>query len=450
MKIKKKYIYKLVSTHKQYLLVFLFVLSFQTSWSQVWTMEQCIDTAKRNNKNLQISRNNVLIGIHKNNEAKANLIPKIQATSDYRYFTNLPYQLMPLSVFGGPEGQFKEAKFGVPHNITANLQFTMPLYNPILLGAVQTTDIGKEISELQFERTEEALTFEISNLYYNAQILIHQLGFIDTNLLNAQKLLKNMQLLKENLMATGTDVSKVRLQTEQLKTSAANTSSKLQQVMNALKFAMGISIDQNIQIEPEISYHDDIQYSQSSTIDIRITQTQNRFLLSELSTLKKSRFPVLSLFGTYGTTGYGYDKKPNDFLKFFPVGFAGIQISYPLFTGTVTQKKINQKKLDLQNNELQLGLIIGQNSMQVENAHLQRVDNRTAVETTLQQITLAQTIYNQTILQQKQGIASLTDVLTSDNALRQSQQSHLSAVIDYLKADLELKKLTGNFLPNNK
>jgi outer membrane protein TolC len=71
------------------------------------------------------------------------------------------------------------------------------------------------------------------------------------------------------------------------------------------------------------------------------------------------------------------------------------------------------------------------------------------VETTTEQIQLAQTIYEQTILQQKQGTASLTDVLLADNALREAQQTYLSAVIDYLKADLELKKLTGNISTTN-
>jgi hypothetical protein len=36
-----------------------------------------------------------------------------------------------------------------------------------------------------------------------------------------------------------------------------------------------------------------------------------------------------------------------DFLNFYPIGFAGIQLSYPLFNGTVTQRKINQKKLEI-------------------------------------------------------------------------------------------------------
>lgn len=431
--------------HKLAILLLISIVTIKPAQAQVWTLKQCIDTAQANNKNLQISRNNIQIGEQKHKEATANLIPKITANADYKYFTNLPYQLMPASVFGGPDGQFKEAQFGVPHNINANLQLTMPLYNPQIYGAIQTTKIASEISELQLKKTEELTFFEISNLYYNVQILHHQLAFIDSNLVNTTKLLKNMQLLKEQLMVKGTDVSKVKLQVEQLTTQKTLINSKYEQVMNALKFAMGISIERTFQIEPNIQYQNSTEYNSSSTIDIRLAKTQYRFLSSELSTLKYSRLPSLSLFGTYGTTGFGYDKQPNNFLKFYPIGFAGIQLSYPLFNGTVTQRKINQKKFELQNSNLQLSLISEQNAMQVENAKLQRMTTQKTVETTLQQIKLAQTIYEQTVLQQKQGTATLTDVLLADNTLREAQQNYLSAVIDYLKADLELKKLTGNF-----
>jgi OMF family outer membrane factor len=208
---------------------------------------------------------------------------------------------------------------------------------------------------------------------------------------------------------------------------------------------MGVSIEQNLQIEPNIQYQNANEYTPSSILDIRIIKTQNRLLSSELSTLNKSRFlPSINLIGMYGTTGFGYDKQPNDFLKFYPIGFAGIQLSYPLFNGTVTQRKINQKIFELQNNELQFGLLTEQNNMQVQNAKMQKEVAKKTVETTTEQIQLAQTIYEQTIIQQKKGTASLTDVLLADNALREAQQTYLSAVIEYLKADLELKKLTGN------
>ena len=437
----------LVNIHKQSLILLLFLIGFQTAQAQVWTLQQCIDTSQIYNKNLKMGRNNIAIGEQKQKEAKANLIPKITANADYKYFTNLPFQLMPLSIFNPtiPVGQFKEAQFGVPHNINANLQLSMPLYNPQVYGAIQTTKIASELTELQYQKTEEHIYFEISNLFYNAQILSHQLVFIDSNLINAKRLLKNIQLLNEQLLTKGTDVSKVKLQVSQLTTQKETINSKYEQVLNALKFAMGVSIEQRLEIETIIQYRTAIEYKSSSTLDIRIVKTQNILITSELSTLNNSRFlPSLNFVGMYGTTGFGYDKQPNDFLRFYPIGFAGIQLSYPLFNGTVTLRKINQKKFELQNNELQFGLITEQNNMQVENAKLQRMVAKKTVETTTEQIELAKTIYEQTIIQQKQGTVGLTDVLLADNALREAQQTYLSAVIDYLKADLELKKLTGN------
>ena len=443
---------KLVSIYKHTFLVTLLLLVWTSGHGQVWSLQQCIDTAQVHNKNLQMSRNSIAIGEQKQKEAKANLLPKITANADYKYFTNLPYQLMPLSTFNStaPDWEFKAIQFGVPHNITANLQLMMSLYNPQVYGAVQTSAVASELVELQYKKTEEYIYFEISNLYYNTQILLHQLAFTEGNLVNAKMLLKNIQLLNEQLLAKGTDVSKVKLQVSQLATQKESISSKYEQVLNALKFAMGISIDQNLEIESNIPYQNLQEYTLSPTVDIRIAKTQNQLLTSELHTLNKSRsLPSLNLIGTYGTAGFGYDKKPNDFLKFYPIGFAGIQLSYPLFNGFITQRKADQKKIELKNNDLQISLLSEQTTMQINNAKLQRKLTTKSVETTTEQINLAQNIYEQTILQQKQGTASLTDILLADNALREAQQTYLTTVIDYLKADLELKKLTGNISTTN-
>lgn len=101
-----------------------------------------------------------------------------------------------------------------------------------------------------------------------------------------------------------------------------------------------------------------------------MSKIQNQVLKVELNTLKRSKLPVISLFGTYGKIGFGYDKQPNTFLKFYPAGFAGVQLSIPLFNGTVTQQKTNQKRFELMNSELQYDLFNEQNIMQVANAKL--------------------------------------------------------------------------------
>lgn len=443
----------LVNIHKlkPTLLLLLTLVIITPALAQQWSLQQCIDTAQVKNKMLKMSQNNVSIGEQRHKEAVAGLIPKVNINGDYKYYFDLPYQLMPLSTFNptAPAGQFKEAQFGVPHNMNFNVQFTMPLFNAQILGAMKTTNIGTDLSKLQQQKTEEQVFFDISNLYYNAQILQKQLAFIDSNLVNTKKLLRNMQLLNEQAMVKSTDVTKVQLQEAQLQTQKEVVSSKIMQIMNALKFAMGISIHQDIEIDPTIEFKNLSDFTTQTTVDIRLVETQNRFLKSELSTLKNSRLPSLSLYGTYGQTGFGYDEKPNNFLKFFPVSFVGVQLNYPLFNGTVTQRKINQKKLEISNSKLQLSLATEQNIMLIENAKRTKITAQQTVENTLSQIKLSQTVYEQTILQQKQGTANLTDILLADNSLRESQQNYLSAVIDYLKANLELKKLTGNFSNNN-
>ena len=396
---------------------------------------------------MQINRNNISISEQRIKEAQANLIPKITANTDYKYFTELPTQLMPMNALNpqAPEGQFRDLQFGVPHNINANIQLAMPLYNPQVYGAIQNTKIANELTQLQYQKSEEQVLYDITTLYYNAQILKHQLEFLETNLENTNKLLKNIQLLKEQLLAKGTDVNKVQLQAEQLATQKENVNNKYISILNALKLNMGIALETKISVESAISFQTTLEYTSKTTLDIQLIQTQNRFLNAELSTLNKSRFlPSLNLIASYGTTGFGYDKTPNDFLKFYPISFAGVQLSYPLFNGAVTLRKINQKKLEINNNELQVQLMNDKNKMEIENSTRQKNVAQQTVLNTEKQIALAQTIYDQTIIQQKQGTASLTDVLLADNALREAQQNYLSAIIDYLKADLELKKVTGS------
>lgn len=436
----------LVNTHKLIFISLLFMGWNILQAQEVWTLKQCIDTAQIHNKNLQINRNNISISEQKKMEAKANLIPKITVNADYKYFMELPTQLMPMNALNpqAPEGQFRDLQFGVPHNINANIQLAMPLYNPQIYGAIENTKIANELTQLQYQKTEEQVLFDITTLYYNAQILKHQLDFMDSNLINSNRLLQNKELLKSQLLAKGTDVNKVKLQTEQLITQRENVYSKYLQVLNALKMNMGISLKLNITVVTEVFQPTLTNNSSRNSLDLQFINIQNKLLTNELKILNRSCYlPSLNLIASYGTTGFGYDKTPNDFLKFYPIGFAGLQLSYPLFNGTVTLRKINQKKLEINNNELQTQLISDKNEMEIENAIRKRTIAQNTIINTENQIGLSKSIYEQTILQQKQGTASLTDVLLADNALREAQQNYLNAIIDFLKADLEFKKLTG-------
>ncbi len=144
----------LVSVHKHISFLSFVLLVIPNAHAQLWSLQKCVDTAQVHNRSLQMASNSILIGAEKQKEATANLIPKLSVNADYKYFTDLPTQLMPLSTFNAaaPVGKFKEAQFGVPHNLNANVQLSMPLYNPQIFGTIKSTNEALVLSNLQYKK----------------------------------------------------------------------------------------------------------------------------------------------------------------------------------------------------------------------------------------------------------------------------------------------------------
>ncbi len=437
---------KLVNIHKRYFFLILFGIGMQNIQAQEWTLNQCIDSALVHNKKLKIDANNILLAKEKQKEVTANLIPKLSASFDYKYYFDLPTQLMPAKAFNptAPYWQFNAAQFGVPHNMNANIQIGMPLYNAQVYGGIKTTKIASKLREIQYQKSKEEIYISISNIYYNAQIIKNQIIFIGKNIKNSSKLLKNLKLLKKQKLVTGTDVKKIDLQVKQLETQKQLLLNKYNQIINGLRIGMGV-LENNLEVSSTINYKELAQYSKNKITDIKLVETKSALTDSEIKTLKKGRIPTVSLYGSYGKIGYGYDKKPNDFLDFYDVSFVGLKINIPVFDLS-RKHKIKQKKIEKENTELQLSLLKEQNTIEIETAQKQVAISKKTIDNTVDQITIAQSIYDNTLLQHKEDTTSLTDVLLADNNLRTAQQNYLQAVVNYLKANLELKKVTGNIL----
>jgi len=426
------------------LLVVIFTMNVATH-AQTLSLEQCIDTALIYNRNIKLSQQDVNIASEKNKEIKGNLLPKMDGMADYRYYTNLPYQLMPAEAFGGPAGIYKEVQFGVPQSLNANLQLSVPIYNPTALSAIKATQIASELSEIQKTKTDEDVVLEVSSAYYNAQILLNQLAFLDSNLINTNKLLQTTTLLHQQQIAKGTDVDRLQLQLDQLANQRKTVFSQQQQVLNALKFLMGKPISDAIQVA--ITENSTVQLNPKiqATTDMKLIDKKLQFNYAELKGLQNSKLPSMRAYGVYGTTGYG-NTGANSFFNFHPIAYVGAQLSIPIFNGTITKHKILQKKIDIHKTNIQKELVTEKSKLDMINAEMQYVLANQNIAIVDDQIKLANKIYNTTVLQNKQGVATITDLLLADNSLREAQQNYIVAMVNLRKAELEYKRVTGNLI----
>jgi OMF family outer membrane factor len=427
------------------LLVGIILMTNAAVNAQTLSLEQCIPIALQYNRNIKLSEQDIYLSNEKNKETKGNLFPKLNGMTDYRYYTDLPYQLMPAEAFGGPAGTYKEVQFGVPQSLNANLQLTVPIYNPTALVAVKTTRIASELSEIQKIKTDEDVVMEVSNAYYNAQILLSQLAFLDSNMINTNKLLQTTTLLHQQQIAKGTDVDRLKLQLNQVANQRETAFSQHQQVLNVLKFLMGKPISDSIQVA--ITENTSIQLDSQiqATTDMKLIEKKLQFNYAELKGLRNSKLPSLGAYGVYGTTGFG-NTGTNSFFNFHPIGYVGAQLSIPLFNGTITKHKIVQKKIDIQKTNIQKELVSEKSKLDLINAEMQYMLANHNIATVDDQIKLAKKIYNNTVLQNKQGMATITDLLMADNSLREAQQNYIVAMVNLRKAELEYKRVTGNLI----
>lgn len=424
--------------------VLFFMATFSNAQQKEVSLQECVVQAMHNNSNILIANTDVELAQRKREEITAKLLPQFSVSADYRYYNELPTQLMPASAFGGPVGTYKEAQFGVPHVLNGNIQGNMPIYNQTILSGRTTAKIGTELAEIQYKKTREDVVLDVSNVYYNAQIAANQITFLHGNIKNLEQLIATTTLLYQNQMAKQSDVDKVKLQKSILDAQVSTAEVNYQLLLSVLKYQMGLSQNDSITIQMRPSSELLLNGNEANiATDLLMTQKLQQLLNSEINGIYAGRYPTLAVYGLYGTNGYA-TTGDKSFEKYFPMSFVGIQLSIPLFDGGTISSKVDQKTLELQKAELKGKMLVEKNVMDKKNTQNLLAVHKKSVAMQEENIHLAEKLYTQTQLQFNEGVANITDVLQADSALRDAQTNYLTALAKFRMTELEWKKVTGN------
>ena len=70
-------------------------------------------------------------------------------------------------------------------------------------------------------------------------------------------------------------------------------------------------------------------------------------------------------------------------------------------------------------------------------------NNKNSVERQLQNIALAQKVYDETALKYREGLATMSDLLQDEMSLNSAQSAYLNALYNFKQAEVEILSLTG-------
>ena len=421
------------------------LLSTGQTAASVRSLEECIELALANDKRVLAADIDLRMAEARVDEQQANLLPKVRGVADMRHYADLPYQLLPASFFGGPEGVYREIQFGTPDNIALNVQAQLPLVDVASWEGIHVAREAARMAGMQRERSREEVVLELSNAYYNAQVLQARRTFLDSNLLSTEAMLRNVELLHAQLLARGTDVDRLRLQRDQLRTQRERVVAQHDQVLDLLRLMMGLPPDAPLATEPASAPVQQTQATPKATAGLRIAEQGVLLHQAEIRLLKRSRLPSLHGYGLYGNTGFGPIGSESRY-DLYPVSYFGATLQVPLFNGTVITQKVRQKELELERAGLLRDAMADREGLEQRRATMDEALALRTLSDAEAQMVLAERIRRSTLLLHTEGLATLTDLVLADQAVREGQQLYIDALVQLRKAQLELASLNGMLL----
>jgi outer membrane protein TolC len=414
--------------------------------AQTVSLEHCITQALGHDPRALVAGVDAEIAGARIAEAKSALLPKVRGTADWRYYTDLPFQLLPASVFGGPADSYRALQFGTPQNVGANVQAQLPLVDAGSWERIHVAREAEQAARLMADGTREDVVMDVSLAYYTAQVLQMKLAFLDSNVTNTGSLLGNVRLMREQSMARSTDVDRLQLQLDQLLTQRERVQGQLDQTLDVLRLHMGLGADVPLAVEPPGTTIEPGTNAALATTRLRAAEQGLRVQEAEIRLLKRSRLPSLNGQGLYGTTGFGPIGSEERF-DFYPIGFIGASLQVPLFNGTTVQRRIGIKELERDKAALQRDALAERDSLDLCRTERDEALARRTLQDAGTQLGLAERIRKNTDLQHREGLATLSDLILADQSHRDAQQLYLDALVQLRRVQLERRRLHGTLIP---
>ncbi|CAN5471284.1 TolC family protein [soil metagenome] len=416
--------------------------------AQDYTLDQLINKALTNNFNVQTARLDEIKTEAQIAEVRASVRPQVNLSGDYRRYLKIPGQVIPASVFGGPEGSYSAVAFGLPYNLSTSVQATQQLYNQSLMIATKAAKASRNLSALQTQKVKEDVAYNVSATYYNLQTTAQQIAFLRTNLASTERLIRITDLRRQNQLAQGIDVDRLQLSKTSSQTQIESLQATYNQLLNALKYLTGTPQTDSLQVRTAIEETIPVAPSSEYTInrtDIQLLDQQKEINGLEQRNVKAGFVPTVAAYGVANSSVYAIGGD-NSYIKNLPGYWLGLQLNWNVFDGLARKAKLSQKRIDDQRLDVQLRQTRESISMDIANSRNKFLVEQQNLSTNRGQVARAEKVYTQTKLQVKEGTVDITDVVQAETSLRDAQNNYLTTLVNLRTAELDWKKATGSLV----
>ncbi len=436
------------------------------------TAKQAVDIAFKNVIDLKNANIDYKLQAAKNKEYTAGALPQVNGSIGMNHYLSRPTigfansnyylynDLITQGVKGGngstitrPESATNpllDFSFVYPWNMSYGVQMTQLLFQPDVFVALKARKDALELAEDNIKMKEEDVKLSVYRTYYGVLIAEKQLVYVKESITRLEKLLHDQGEIYKNGFAEKLDLDKTTVSLNNIKTTAYQLQNGISVNYILLKNAMGIGQADTLVLKDTLT--EDMVKK-----DILMPSNFNYDDRNEIKTLKKvsdlmkldvfrnklSKYPTVALFGNFNSQA---QRDHFDFYKdkkWINTALVGINITLPIYNGSVRKFKLQQAKLNLEKNNNTIENVKRMIDMEQGIAKNTYTNAVWALETQKRNMALAQKVFETTKKKYEQGLGSSFEILTADTELQQAQGNYFKALYDAVIARVNFLKSTG-------
>jgi len=429
--------------------------------------KQAVDYALKNATEVKNALLDIELQKQTNKEVTASALPQITGSGSLNYNPKVAVQTFPNFIAAGTYGVLVQnnvkdgngnpivsptdfgiinAAFGAKYALSGGIDVNQLLFDGQVFVGLMARKALIRNAELGADVTREQIKANVYKIYYQLVVGKKQIGSIDANIRNYEKLLNDTREIYKNGFAEKLDVDKVQVQLNNLQTQELKTQNQLDAGNSGLKFLLKMPQRDSLILTDTLSDEElksnilDDAYKYEDRKEYQQLESSIKLGQYNVKRYRLSKIPTLSLSANYSQSA---QRQQFDFFKgpYFTSSFIALKLNAPIFDGGARNARIASAKLDLLKTNNNLDALKSSIDNDVAQSRINMKSAIITMDSQEKNIVLAQDVYNTTKLKYDQGLGNnqeisqaQADLVTAQNNYYSSLYDAIIAKIDYLKA----------------
>ncbi|WP_230466824.1 TolC family protein [Faecalibacter macacae] len=431
-----------ISTRLRWIGVAILFAFFQTvSAQQTLTLKEAIDFALKNKAEALKAKNEIKRGDLQIKEAKSGALPQISASGALQYNAIIQESALQMN------DELMVIRMGQPWNTNATVSVYQALFDQRVFTGLKAAKSTREFYQINAQLTDEQIIERVSTAYYQVFVTEQKLQNIDASYDNTNKIKKIIQSLYDNGLAKEIDLDRTKVGLVNIQSARQQIVNSVALQENALKFYMGMPIETEIELVGEDvtinEYLLEEKFDYTKRTEVAAVLKQKELLGYNLEATKALLYPTVGLAANYGINGFGQNFPIHNSTYWSDVANFALQVKVPIFTGGATKSKIAQAQLDIDALDIDIKDMILGLDLEYHNAKTQIENLVVNLANQKENVALAKKVFDNTQANYQHGLASLTEVLDSEQAYTEAKNNYSNVLLEYKVAEVALLKARG-------